>query len=83
MTCVNEKIFEKINNKGHTCNKAYLLRFIDNMRLRNASVDSHVKILSNKINSQKLKHCFRFINCKKCKQCKDDEVEWYEKRRKM
>ena len=56
--------------KGQNYIKANLVRFIDSMRLMNASLDNHVNNLKNK-------------GCKKCKDCKDDAVEWCKKCKKL
>ena len=73
--------FKKLISKDQAYNKAYLVWFIDSMRLINASLDTHVNNLSSKICNQKCKHCIKFMDCPKCNaiyglhEFKDDEVE--------
>ena len=57
------KMFKKVNKKHTTYNKAYLGRFIDSKRLKNASLDIYVNNLSNK----KCKECKKRLDCSKKK----------------
>ena len=43
-----KNVFEKLNNKGQTYNKAYSVGFIDSMKLKNPFLDTHVNNLPNK-----------------------------------
>ena len=56
-------MFKKVNKKHTTYNKAYLGRFIDSKRLKNASLDIYVNNLSNK----KCKECKKRLDCSKKK----------------
>ena len=56
-----------MSNKSHTCNKAYLVRSVDSMRLVNASLHTHIKNLSIEI----------ALNLMIAKSAKS--VKWYEK----
>lgn len=62
-----EFFLKKLISKDQAYNKAYLVWFIDSMRLINASLDTHVNNLSSKICNQKCKHCVKFIDCPKCR----------------
>ena len=44
-----KKVNNEVNNESQTYNKAYLVRFINSLRLINASLDTHVKNFSYKI----------------------------------
>lgn len=41
--------FCSVGKKFEICNKPYSVRFLDSMRLINASLDNHVNNISNKI----------------------------------
>ena len=69
--------------KKEKCNdevfKSYSLRFVDNVRLINDSLDSAVGNLLCNLYNAKCRYWMKCKDCKKCENWKDDGNAWYEK----
>lgn len=59
-----------------------MVSFINSMRLTNAYLDTDINNHSNKIYKQKCKHGLKCNYCKRCRQYKDNPVEWCKKCKK-